>query len=136
MGELYSKKDKKRRCCLDCHYLTVHYYSGDMRKIHHRTWNEAERLNATVEGGRVICAEDEWSKEEEDDWSPEQGNTLTKDRSECPGFEKYRSENRYAYIERFRQIKKENIDKRRFVILAVIGLASLLVGAFAMCRPD
>ena len=135
MGELTFSEDKKL-CCLDCHNLTVHYYSGDLRKIDHRTWNETERFNSTVDGGRVICAEDEWSKEEEDEWSPQDRNTLTKDRSECPSYEEYIRENRYSYIERYRQLKKDNIDKRRFVILAVIGLASIFVGVFAICSSD
>lgn len=137
MGELSRREEEKKRCCLDCHNLSRHFSDLNTNKIQHRTWNEFERSEMKLKyGARVICAEDEWSGEEIDSWESQDKNVLTKDRSNCPSFDQYKHENRYSYIERYRQIKKETTDKRRFLILAAIGLATLLVGVIAMCRPD
>lgn len=134
MGEYSVEKEKKKRCCLNCHYLSKHYYSANMDVLDFRTWNEAERSQRIVKNAKVVCAESEWSKEDEDDWKSSHRNLLTIDRSECTSYEEFDNENRSAYIERFRQAKKEKRDRNRYMILAIIGLAGLVISWIGLYR--
>ena len=134
MGELYLKKEKKRRCCLNCHYLSVYDRYPDQRTVLHRTWYETERTKLEVLVGDGFCAKGEWSPT--DIWNLLKGQKelLTTDRYDCPSFEKFNSENRYLDIERFLQAKKGKTDRNRFVILAVIGLAGLFISWIGLFR--
>lgn len=134
MGEYSVEKEKKGRCCVNCHYLSVYDRYPDQKRVLHRTWYESERTKLKVLVGDGFCAKGEWSQK--DIWNLVSGqkDILTMDRNECPSFETYSNENRHLDIERFLQAKKVKTDRNRFVILAVIGLAALIISWIGLYR--
>lgn len=134
MGELFLMKESKSRCCLDCHYLSKYNQLNALQggEVVLKTWNSKERSNLSPESGKSLvatCAKEEWIDKAQNSVA----DTIQRDRSNCVSFADFEDEPRFERVARFQRVKseerKEKIDKRRFVVLVLIGVAGLIIGA-------
>ena len=133
MGDLFLRKETETQCCLDCHYLSKYNQLNALQggEVVLLTWNCKERSDLSVESGRNLlatCAKEEWTVSSRRNVA----DTITQDRRTCVSFANYENEPRFRRVARFQRIKteerKEKVDKRRFVILVLIGVAGLIIG--------